>query len=55
MESICGYSMEVRRNPAFVRAGEVKRLAGSRAKLERWVGPCSSIPLEETLRWMYES
>ena len=55
MAEIAGYSIEVRVNPAFVRANEVKRLLGAAAKLERAIGPLPAIPLEETLQWMYEA
>jgi nucleoside-diphosphate-sugar epimerase len=55
MATIAGYAIEVRVNPAFVRANEVKRLLGSAAKLERAIGPLPRIPLEETLRWMVEA
>ena len=53
MAEIAGYEIEVRVNPAFVRANEVKRLQGDAGKLQRAVGPLSRIPLRETLRWMY--
>ena len=55
MRNISGHPPEIRANPAFVRANEVKKLVGSRAKLERAIGVVSSIPLQETLRWMYET
>jgi nucleoside-diphosphate-sugar epimerase len=55
MGGIAGYEMEVKVNPAFVRANEVKRLLGSVAKLTRIIGSLPAIPLEETLRWMYET
>jgi nucleoside-diphosphate-sugar epimerase len=55
MAAIAGYAIEVRVNPAFVRANEVKRLLGSAGKLERAIGPLAGIPLEETLGWMYAS
>lgn len=42
-------------NPAFVRANEVKKLVGSRVKLEQAIGKVDAIPLRDTLRWMYES
>lgn len=54
-ESITGHSMEVRVNPAFVRANEVRILRGSRAHLEATIGPVTDYPLEETLRWMLEA
>jgi nucleoside-diphosphate-sugar epimerase len=52
---ISGHEIEVRVNPAFVRANEVKRLVGSRAKLESVVGAVADVPLRETLRWMLEA
>jgi nucleoside-diphosphate-sugar epimerase len=55
MGRIAGYEIEVRINPAFVRANEVMRLLGSAAKLEQAIGPLPAIPLEETLQWMYQS
>jgi nucleoside-diphosphate-sugar epimerase len=51
-ESITGHSMEIRVNPAFVRANEVKVLRGSRARLEQAIGAIHDYSLEETLRWM---
>jgi nucleoside-diphosphate-sugar epimerase len=51
---ISGRGFAVRRNPAFVRANEVKSLCGSPARLERVIGPLAMPPLEETLRWMIE-
>lgn len=51
---LAGYTPEVRVNPAFVRANEVKKLVGSRAALEGLIGPIVDIPLRETLRWMLE-
>lgn len=52
---ISGHDIEVRVNPAFVRANEVKRLLGSRARLESVIGPVKNIPLRETVRWMLEA
>ncbi|MEK7888712.1 NAD-dependent epimerase/dehydratase family protein [Burkholderia contaminans] len=53
MEQIAGYSIEVRVNPAFVRANEVRRLQGDGSRLQAAVGPLEDIPLESTLRWMF--
>lgn len=53
MASIAGYVIQIRVNPAFVRANEVKRLIGSDAKLRQVIEMPDVIPLEETLRWMY--
>lgn len=55
MQEIAGYRIDVRVNPAFVRANEIARLVGSKAKLESVIGPVASIPLAETLGWMYEA
>ena len=52
MEAIAGYAIEVRVNPAFVRANEVKTLLGSTARLHALVGEHGYIPLQDTLRWM---
>ncbi|WP_018231884.1 NAD-dependent epimerase/dehydratase family protein [Thioalkalivibrio thiocyanodenitrificans] len=55
MEEISGYRIEVRVNPDFVRANEVKCLHGDRARLDAALGAMPWIPLHDTLRWMYES
>lgn len=52
--SLSGHKLEVRVNPAFVRANEVKALWGSRDKLVGTVGVVPEIALQETLRWMLE-
>ena len=52
---LAGYAPEIRVNPAFVRANEVKKLVGSRKALEQAVGKVDPIPLRETLRWMLEA
>lgn len=55
METIAGYRIEVRVNPAYVRDNEVRRLVGSAARLAAAIGPLPAIPLADTLRWMYEA
>ena len=52
---ITGHVPEIRVNPAFVRANEVQKLVGSRAALERAIGPVSGPSLRDTLRWMLAS
>lgn len=49
---ITGHELEVRVNPAFVRASEVKTLCGDAAKLRACVGEWEKGDLENTLRWM---
>lgn len=51
-QEIAAYKIEVRVNPAFVRANEVKQLMGSRARLDAVVGAVQPIALADTLRWM---
>jgi GDP-6-deoxy-D-talose 4-dehydrogenase len=55
MERIAGYRINVHVNPAFVRASEVARLTGDNRRLASVVGAIEPLPLEQTLRWMYEA
>ena len=55
-EQITGHTLQVRVNPALVRANEVKNLLGNPAYLgtlvgNDWAGP----PLLDTLQWMLEA
>jgi len=52
---IAGYRIDVRIDPRFVRANEVRTLTGSNAKLHAAIGALQPVPLETTLRWMYEA
>jgi hypothetical protein len=52
MSAISGQRMEIRVNPAFVRAGEPARITGSAAKLEATIGPLLAVPLADTLAAM---
>ncbi len=54
MAEIAGYRIEVRVNPAFVRANDVLTLTGDNTKLAGVIGPIPTRPLSETLRWMAE-
>lgn len=55
MELLTGHSPEIRVNPAFVRASEVRKLIGSNERLTSAIGELPTIPLSDTLRWMLES
>ncbi|NHZ62913.1 NAD-dependent epimerase/dehydratase family protein [Massilia sp. CCM 8694] len=55
MASIAGYRIEVKVNPAFVRAKDVLVLMGNNEKLRGAIGGLSPIPLADTLRWMYQA
>jgi nucleoside-diphosphate-sugar epimerase len=54
-EEITGHKMNVRVNPAFVRANEVRSLCGDATRLRTLIGDWASPPLEETLSWMLEA
>lgn len=52
-EAISGHRMDVQVNPAFVRANEVRSLAGSPTRLRNLIGDdWQSPPLQSTLEWM---
>lgn len=55
MADIAGYRIDVRVNPAFVRANEVVRLVGDHGRLASVTGPLAPAPLAHTLRWMYDA
>lgn len=55
MGVITAHMIEVKRNPAFVRANEVHSLCGSNAKLVGTVGNIESLSFQETLTWMLKS
>lgn len=52
IEAITGHTMEVRVNPAFVRANEVRTLTGGAAKLKAVLPAWEPIELSRTLGWM---
>lgn len=54
-EAISGHRMDMRVNPAFVRANEVPRLLGNAERLRQLTGFVPEIPLEQTLRWMLDA
>nr|WP_233171950.1 GDP-mannose 4,6-dehydratase [Dyella sp. ASV21] len=53
LEGLANYAIDVRVNPAFVRANDVLKLLGSNEKLERLIGSLEVVPLERTIAWMY--
>ena len=55
MERISGHVVDVRVNPAFVRANEVRSLSGNPAKLRGLIGDWQVPALEDTVRWMLEA
>ncbi|MCX7099354.1 MAG: NAD-dependent epimerase/dehydratase family protein [Methylococcales bacterium] len=55
VREMSGHDPEIRINPAFVRANDVHRLIGSKAKLDAVIGVQDRILLRETLKWMLES
>ncbi|PSF14293.1 epimerase [Marinobacter fuscus] len=55
MDTLCdiaGYQMEIRVNPAFVRASEIPSLRGDRERLEALAGALPTRPVRETLEDM---
>jgi nucleoside-diphosphate-sugar epimerase len=53
MTEISGHAIDVRVNPALVRANEIPVLRGDPRKLQGRTRHTSTIPLRDTLRWMY--
>jgi GDP-6-deoxy-D-talose 4-dehydrogenase len=52
LSELTGHHIEVRVNPAFVRAHEVKSLCGDPSRLRAVQGELEHPPLRETLEWM---
>jgi len=55
MNALAGYAIEVRVNPAFVRANEIPVLRGSHEKLTQATGFAPRFALNDTLYWMLNS
>ena len=53
MSAIASYEIDVRVNPAFMRASEVRTLVGNNDKLSSVIGELAPTPIAETLCWMY--
>jgi nucleoside-diphosphate-sugar epimerase len=54
LTQLTGHQLDVRVNPAFVRANEIIRLCGNSAQLLACTGPLSTFALSDTLQWMLE-
>jgi nucleoside-diphosphate-sugar epimerase len=54
LDRISGYKINVKVNPAFVRANEIKKLSGSTEKLSTLIQCKYTYQIEDTLRWMYK-
>ena len=52
---ITGHDIEVRINPDFVRASEVKTLRGSSKKLDHATGREQRYAIRDTLEWMLQN
>lgn len=55
VQAISGHTMDVRVNPAFVRANEVRTLRADTSALEAAIGEWRQHRLEDTLHWMLEN
>ncbi len=54
-ETITGHNIEIKVNPEFVRANEVRELTGDNRRLKNCIKDWQMWNLENTLRWMFES
>lgn len=58
MSTLCelaGYRINIKVNPAFVRANEIPSLRGDRTRLEQLAGPLPTRPLRDTLADMLQA
>jgi nucleoside-diphosphate-sugar epimerase len=55
LNDIAGYKIDVAVNPDFIRENEVKELVGDNGKLLRLCPSLEAIPIQDTLRWMFEN
>ena len=55
MNELAGYEIDVRVNPDFVRANEVKRLVGDNSKLLALDSSLKPIDIGDTLSWMFSA
>lgn len=52
---ITGHDLEIKINPEFVRANEVRMLSGDNSRLKGVIGDWQSHTLENTLKWMLQT
>lgn len=55
MNEIAGYEIEVKVNPAFVRANDIPSLVGSPERLENTIGRLKTFSIRDTLLEMYRN
>lgn len=55
LSRLTDHSIEIRVNPAFMRAGDVPVLGGDPARLRGLAPQWQPVPLEDTLAWMLEA
>ncbi|RKP59076.1 NAD-dependent epimerase/dehydratase family protein [Pararobbsia silviterrae] len=55
LRAITGHAIEVRVNPAFVRANDPKLVRGSTERLDRLIGARTLHHIDATLEWMVEA
>ncbi|UYF98758.1 NAD-dependent epimerase/dehydratase family protein [Halomonas sp. GD1P12] len=55
LERLAGHAIEIRVNPAFVRANEIPKLKACTQRLNAWVPGLERTPIEQTLTAMLES
>lgn len=54
-EKITNHKIEIKVNPEFVRANEVRELRGDNSRLIKYIGNQKTPTLEETLTWMLDN
>ncbi|GAB2940873.1 GDP-mannose 4,6-dehydratase [Hafnia psychrotolerans] len=54
-QELSSHSLEIKVNPAFVRANDVKTLSGDATLLKGIIGPWEPILMKDTLRWMLQN
>lgn len=55
MKQLSGHNIDIKVNPNFIRANEVKQLIGSNNKISNLIGDINQYSLRDTLEWMYNN